>query len=401
MAYYNQLIAYLHSNWDRFSQSWLWSAVFFPFLTTRFALIVVAFGSEFFVNYPGINPGEIVQRGWWFTGNKLLDMWARWDSGWYLNIVEHGYYINGDLATSQSNIVFYPLYPILVKAFSSVIPSSWINTKVYLAVGVLLSNLFLILGLILLYKLVCEFMSGPIIAEKSIIYLLVFPTSFFFSTFYSESVFLFFNIATVYACLHKRWWLAGLCSGLLALARPTGVLIIILTGWLYMDSIEWKFSRLRPNVLWLGLAPLSWLAFQLYTSNIAGVLGASILNQQSWNRNFDFNLFSYLLGVLQDPVPFHKFTMIFALIFLILSVISFWRLPSKGYAFFSFFQIVVPYVSGRDISLMRFLLGVFPVYILTAQLVVNRPRLDVFIRTILFALQMVYMAAWFNLYPIA
>jgi Gpi18-like mannosyltransferase len=399
MNYVNKVRTFLNSNWGRFSQTWFCNAIFFPYLTTRAALIVAAFGSEFIFNYTGFGSDEMVKRGWWFTGHKLLDMWARWDSGWYLDIIEHGYSINGNL-TTESNLVFYPLFPVLVKGLSIWIPAAWVNQKIYLIIGILLSNLLLLLALVLLYKLVKEFISGPTTAEKTILYLLLFPTGFLFSTFYTESTFLFFSVAAVYASLKKRWWLAGICAGLLALSRPTGILIVFLLGWLYLDSCEWKIRRIRFDILWLGLAPLCWAGFQLYTSNIAGVIGVSILNQQAWNRNFNFDLFGYILNAIRTTFPFQKIPALFALIFLILSIFSFWKLPSKGYGIFAISIIAVPFLSGKDTSMLRYLLGAFPVFIIAAQLVINRPRLDVFIQACLFSLQIVYMVAWFNLYPI-
>jgi hypothetical protein len=400
MAMIERVACTLQPFWDRIFKSWFWPVILFPYLTTRAALIVAGLGSEFFINYPGINPTDIPQRGWWFTSHTLLDMWLRWDTGWYLSIIEHGYTINGDLATQQNNVVFYPLYPMMVKACSYLLPAAWIHPKIYLAIGVILSNILLIFGLFLLYKLIRDFLFDHEVAEKTIGYLLFFPTGFFFSAFYTESAFLFFSVATVYACLKKRWWLAGVCSFLLALCRPTGVLILIVTGWLYMDSIEWKLKRIRLPVLWLGLAPLGWASFQLYIYSLAGVWGASFLNQQAWNRYFSFNPFSYITMVIQDPIPAHKIPLIFALGFLALSVVAFWRLPSKGYALFSLALIIIPFYSGKDTSVMRYFLGVFPVFITLALLVSKRPKLDTFFKTVFFSLQIIYMAGWFNFYPV-
>ena len=39
-----------------------------------------------------------------FPHNLFLDGWVRWDSGWYLSIVSHGY---SYLPDQQSNVVFF------------------------------------------------------------------------------------------------------------------------------------------------------------------------------------------------------------------------------------------------------------------------------------------------------
>ncbi len=40
-----------------------------------------------------------------------IDVWARWDSGWFLRIAEHGY-----ASDPSSTPAFFPLYPSLVAA---------------------------------------------------------------------------------------------------------------------------------------------------------------------------------------------------------------------------------------------------------------------------------------------
>ena len=52
--------------------------------------------------------------------NELFNLPLRWDAGWYLQIAIHGYtYVHRTGATEQQNIVFFPAYPMLVRATES------------------------------------------------------------------------------------------------------------------------------------------------------------------------------------------------------------------------------------------------------------------------------------------
>ncbi len=47
-----------------------------------------------------------------FTGHRLVEGWAQWDSGWYYRIARDGYsYVEGQ----QSTVVFFPVYPLLMR----------------------------------------------------------------------------------------------------------------------------------------------------------------------------------------------------------------------------------------------------------------------------------------------
>jgi hypothetical protein len=60
-----------------------------------------------------------------FSPINLLDMWARWDSGWYLDIALNGYALRGPIETTQSNVAFFPLYPLLIRTLLLLVPESW------------------------------------------------------------------------------------------------------------------------------------------------------------------------------------------------------------------------------------------------------------------------------------
>src|SRR5260221_196841 len=45
------------------------------------------------------------------------DGWIRYDSGWFMKVVKHGYHLEGqDPRTTQSDVAFFPLYPYTIRA---------------------------------------------------------------------------------------------------------------------------------------------------------------------------------------------------------------------------------------------------------------------------------------------
>lgn len=98
----------------------------------------------------------------------LLSYTAYWDGQWYLGIAKDGYSIQADV---ESNIVFLPFYPAMIKVVRTITQLPW-----QLA-GSLVSVLAIVLAIGLLYVEVKE-QWGQTIARRSIFYLLIFPSAF-------------------------------------------------------------------------------------------------------------------------------------------------------------------------------------------------------------------------------
>src|SRR5207253_7773676 len=45
--------------------------------------------------------------------HPLVNMWSRWDTGWYLEIAKSGYSYRPGY---PSSVAFFPLYPLLIRA---------------------------------------------------------------------------------------------------------------------------------------------------------------------------------------------------------------------------------------------------------------------------------------------
>ncbi|MEM1367548.1 MAG: mannosyltransferase family protein [Cyanobacteria bacterium P01_H01_bin.15] len=308
---------------------------------------------------------EILARGWIFSANRLLDVWVRWDSGWYLSIINNGYQASTNIEMLQSNLAFFPLYPLTVRFLISLLPSALRTTDMTLFMGALVSNVCCLTALMLLYRLGVAASADDTIARRTVLYLLVFPYSFILSCLYAESIFLLFSVAAFYAAQQQKWGLAGVCGGLLALSRPLGVLILIPLVWQYAELHQWRWRQIRGSAAFLLLIPASLLAYLGWVGLMTGDFLAPIKAQAAWGRNFAFPWMTIFASNSQTPylTPVEQ---IFALLSLYL-IIRFWRrLPSSSYPIYALLLILPPLFTGSLTSFLRFLLVVFPAFMLLA-----------------------------------
>ena len=122
-----------------------------------------------------------------FPGSYFWDGWASWDSGWYMTIVENGYELP---RRGQSNVAFFPLYPYATVAVSKLVGNPW-------AAGLIVSNASVLMSLFYLRRIALRSLD-PDGANRFLVYLLSFPTSFFLSSFYTEGLFLLVSAASFY-----------------------------------------------------------------------------------------------------------------------------------------------------------------------------------------------------------
>lgn len=379
-------------------RNWFWNSILFPFLVTRSVWVFVAY---FVAGNYSPNPSYEIyaRRGYFLTRIFPLDIFARWDSRWYFSIIKDGYQASADLKTAYSNMAFFPLYPYLVKSlgwFGMDLPNGY-----YILVGLILSNLFFLASAALLYRLI----TGPLelrhaAARRALGLLFVFPASFFFASFYPESLFLFLTLAAFTLALQEKWLLTGVCMALAVLARPQGVVLVFALAWLYMEKRSWRLQDIRLNVLWFALAPIA-LLLHFYTLYLkSGHLFAYFDATAAWG-GVNASIFQNPWQNLQGPsLDVFKIDLILIILFLGCSAYILWKWPVKAYGIFALIMCIMPLATGLLVSLSRELVVIFPIFILLAEKLRNRNWYD-FARAGLFATQIIYFAGWVNYYWIA
>jgi Gpi18-like mannosyltransferase len=388
---------------QRFLPQWLVRDVILPFVASRLALIVIAWLGFHLLQIPlKGNKWEVENDGYVhrIAGHLSADaypfvnMWARWDSGWYLDIAEHGYsFVPG----KQSNVAFFPLYPDLIRLFHFVVPLprdvGWLN------VGIILSNLALLVALVYLYRLVrLDYERRT--AARAVLYLCVFPTTLFLSAVYSESLFLALVVAAFYYARTTRWLAVGALSAAAAICRPPGVLLVLPLAFEYLSQREFQWRRIKPDCLALILPLLAiagHLTFLRWRFGEWDVIEKAQINQ-GWNRTltFPWNTIIHSFHEIDSFQGFHgSFEFFFTIALFGLVIFACFRL-SPSYAIYAAVSLLFITSWGTLLSTPRFGVVIFPVVIGLALLGENKLFHSGFlvVSALLAAVSMVVFSEW-------
>ncbi len=221
-----------------------------------------------------------------FTGplGHLLNPWAHWDGVWYIKIAAAGY------ADADGSTAFFPLYPLLIRWLGVVLGGNLLTS------GIVISLVCFAASVWLLYRLV-EADFGQKVAVRSVVYISLFPTAFFFQAVYTESIFLLLSLACFWWARQERWRLAGLAGLLAALTRSTGVLLLVPMAVFYYQRRGWRLRRTDAQVANLLMVAEGLLVWMTYLSVSFGkpLLFADV--QQQWRRALLWPNFTIARGI--------------------------------------------------------------------------------------------------------
>jgi len=345
---------------------------FFAFLVWRIFLILVAFISPAFFqlqdNFLG-GGKETYQQNPLFWGH------LNFDGEHYLAIAQRGY--------RDLEYFYFPPYPLLIGYIAKLLNGQIV---MYAAVGLIISHIAFFLALTGLYKLIkLDFKEN--VAMWSLTGLLIFPTSFYFASFYTESLFLMVVIWSFYFARKGKWFLTGMLGAFLSATRLVG---IVLLPSLIIEYIKQKrgLKIVSYKSLFLFLTPLGIVTYIIYlnkatndpleflhTVEIFGSQRSSalVLLPQVFYRyllkilpNLDYSYISVVFTTLLE------FSVV--LIFLALSVLAFFRLR-HSYAVYTSLAFIIPTLSGSFSSMPRYVLVLFPAYIMIGIWLLKKGRL--------------------------
>jgi Mannosyltransferase (PIG-V) len=311
------------------------------------------------------------ELGAWF------DVWARWDSDWYLRIAESGYH------WPSSTPAFFPLYPATVAATGRLLGGH------FLVAGVLVSLASGAAAFALLYDLVRERLGEPA-ARRTVLYLALFPTSLFLGAVYGEALFLLLAVATFALAERGRLGWASVAAGLALLTRAQGVALLPALA-LFAWRGERRVGALRVLAVPLAMFSVFPLVLELWTGHALAFLDA----QHVWARSLA--PLGPLGGLVQAIGEGDLLGPALALALVALGVVA-WRTLGAPYGVYAIGALALPMAFpserlGGLYSYPRLALAAFPC--LAALAVLGRNRaVSVLVATVLGAALVVDVVRW-------
>jgi 4-amino-4-deoxy-L-arabinose transferase-like glycosyltransferase len=239
------------------------------FLWTRAAIWSAAL-LALFVFEPNRHPRADVWDDPAFTNDLgfVTDVWARWDSVWFLRIAEDGY---GSIERTAA--AFYPGYPAVVAVLGRVLGGH------YVTAGILISLAAALGAFALLYRL-AEARLGSDGARRAVLYLALFPMAFFLQAVYSEALFLLLTLAAFYTAERGRFLGAGALTGLAVLTRPAGFALLPA-----LALLAWRSRQRGRSLASLAVAPAIFALYPLYLWREVDDPWAFLDAQDVWTRH--------------------------------------------------------------------------------------------------------------------
>jgi len=378
---------------------WLWLPLL-VFVVTRLGVLIVAYlAVPLLLDAPSPPPYHL--RG---TENILLDVLAsRWDTGFYISIVEEGYKFQG---VPLPSVAFFPLLPLLMAAITPLVGDAAVA-------GIVVSNLALLSTAVFFYRLVAENWLQKV-ADRAVWYLLIFPMAFYGSAIYTESLFLLVTIAAYYFARRGQWRYSVPFAVAATLCRLVGIIIVpmLLLEWWRQWRV--KDGRKRPS-LWALLvpasAPLGLASYMAYLWYIFDDPLAFAHASAAWGR-VPQSPFVTVASLLQRPsagwlnafitgqIHFDNWIdFTFVTVFLILGIVL---LVKRRYAeaVFVLLGVLIPFSSGLLMSQRRYMWVLFPAFTLLAEWAVH-PWVDKLVTAVSLPLLALFTALYANGYWVA
>lgn len=364
------------------------------FLCWRIGLYVLGMSADVIIKYaPSFPYANTILFETYLP--RHLYSWASFDGVHYLTIARKGYLQTVNIQA------FFPVYPLLMKA-TAIFAFGAYNNRVLLLSGFMVSNLLACSSVLLFFEYVKRRFSRDL-AWRSTVLFLLFPTSFFFGSLYSESLFLTVVLAAFLFGRSRYWLISG---AMIAIASATRVVGIFLIPALSVEAFFQHFGITRKsnafevirlavqlairkwyNVIALGIGGLGlfaymyflWINFHdpLYFFHIQSEFGGVREETIILFPQVVFRYMKILLTV--RPIDWKYFAYVQEiLITLLVAGVLTWATIKRRYKIkvselvFSWSAFLLPTVTGTFSSMPRYVLACFPIFFLVPQLVKNK-----------------------------
>lgn len=374
----------------------LWQRDFFRllaiFLVWRLGLLLVGVAAGIFFKF---EPTFVytADREVGLNLPQWLASWANFDGVHYLSIARDGY------QSARLIQAFFPVYPLLIKFFSS--------GKYFMLSGFMISNLASLLLFYVWFKLLQDKL-GRKEAWFGVLLLMLFPTSFYFGAVYTESLFFLLALSAFRAVDRKKWRQAALLIALTSATRVVGVIlvpILILELFMQENKLEtggdlwnkvrneklslfadqfFKFIiKKRRKIALLASGSIGLLAYMFYLNRFFGdaLLFLHVQNEFGGFRSESVVLYPQVVWrslkiLATNALNWRYLTYSQEAVAGILGagvVLLAIRRVKLTYILFSLGLILVPASTGTFSSMPRYILPAFVIYMWLIEVLKDRP----------------------------
>jgi Gpi18-like mannosyltransferase len=315
----------------------------------------------------------------------FLHRWEAFDGQWYLHIAEHWYNDSplADQINLPSSVIYYPLYPVLIRLLSYLTNNTTI-AGLLISYGATFVFAYFFLKLVRL-----DF--SPSITIRALVFLLIFPTAVFFSAVYTESLFLAFCMAMFYYARKQHWWLAAICGGCSALTRSIGVLLFLPFVYMYITTKHPQTSIKKASFLAPLIIPLASVSYILYTALLTGDILAIPKVLSRWGRTM--STLPDIFHLISQPLPFFGYRNsafdLFCIVSSLLLLVLVYKQLRREYFIYAVLFALFPLCTGTTMSMSRYLLVVFPFFIVLA---INLNKVKLYLPWILMCVLLLFIA---------
>ncbi|MBK7456580.1 MAG: hypothetical protein IPJ46_23515 [Anaerolineales bacterium] len=325
-----------------------------------------------------------------YLNEPFMNRQVAWDSEYYLGIAVGGYDDPEagrvqNPATGQmviKNYSFFPLYPYIMRALAlplNLFGLSPIGTAAL--AGLIVTLLGTLAGMLALWDLTLHQFDEET-AQRTVFYMLIFPSAFFFAQIYTEGLFIGLAFSSLALTKRKQWAWASLLGMLAALTRAHGAALCLPLIFAWIMNVNWK-SKISTQVNWKWLlqglfALLPFIAYYIWRISPLGEGWAELQSfyfgrgLMSIQRSIDswYNAFAYARATGQEALIYFSIEVLTTVAALIGSVWLIRRDPSV--ALFSMSVVLLSIFSGSAQSMARYMLIVPAMFIMLGYLGRNK-----------------------------
>jgi hypothetical protein len=187
----------------------------------------------------------------------FINFFSQWDGAWYTQIALFGYPAGTN--PLSGNWAFFPLYPFLMRLFGTPLYGLMSSTEAVLFSGFLISNVLFFVSLFLFYHLTKIIFGKISFALISTVFFAFWPGALFYSTVYSESLFMTFALGAFYLLEKGKSGKSSIIGFFAALTRSNGLLVFIPFVYNGLQTRKYRTAVLQTTVI-----AIPYLLFNVY-----------------------------------------------------------------------------------------------------------------------------------------